>query len=378
MRLGAFIQGEMERIIVEWVAFAATLLPAAAHLDGEALRDHCRAMLDAIVLDLAQEQSDEEQAVKSKGEAPVPEEASRTAAQTHATLRARDGFNINQMMAEYRALRATVVRLWMLHLEAGTPSAPGGAEMQNIIRFNEAIDQALTESVGEFSRAVEHRRNLLLGMLGHDIRNPLAVVVATAYHLARLDAGPEVAAAAGRLGKSSLRIKALLNDLADFSRAQLGVGLTIAAATVDLADVFRDEVEIQRAAHPGREVRLETTGAVVGVWDGSRLHQVLGNLVGNALKYGDPDSPVEVRLDGGEQGLAFSVSNRGPAIPASLLGTIFEPMARGVGDDARSDRSDSSLGLGLYIVREIVDAHEGRIAVQSDDAVTTFTVHLPA
>jgi len=369
MRLGEFILHRLEPILAEWEAFAATLLPAASHLNSEALRDHAEAMLKAIALDMSTEQSGEAQALKSKGLAPRIDGASRTAAQSHATLRARDGFDLNQMTSEYRALRASVLRLW---LAEGVSAAE---DMQDVIRFNEAIDQALAESVGDFSLAVEKGRNLLLGMLGHDMRSPLSVIVTTAGYLTKLNAGQEVSVAAARLISSGARIQALVTDLVDFSRSQLGVGFNVVPATVDLAKVFCDEVELQLAANPGRQITLEARGNVVGHWDGNRIHQVLGNLVSNAVQYGSTDTPIKITLDGDAEHLRFRVANQGTSIPTQLLDKIFEPMARGVHTD--SLRTDANLGLGLYIAREIVRAHNGTITVRSDEKETVFNVDLP-
>ena len=371
MRLGDFILHRLEPILAEWESFAASLQPAASHLDGEALRDHAEAMLRAIALDMSTEQSDEAQALKSKGLAPTVEGAPVTAAQSHASLRARDGFDINQMASEYRALRASVLRLWL----AQGKNAP--EDMQDLIRFNEAIDQALAESVRDFTVAIEKGRNLLLGMLGHDMRSPLSVIVTTASYLTRLNAGEEVSVAASRLINSGARIQALVTDLVDFSRSQLGVGFNIVPATVDLAKVFRDEVDLQQAANPGRQITLEVRGNVVGCWDGARIHQLLGNLVSNALQYGSASTPVKVVLDGDAEHLRLSVANQGPVIPSHLLDKIFEPMARGVQGTAQPLPPSGNLGLGLYIAREIVRAHQGAITVRSDETATVFVVDLP-
>jgi signal transduction histidine kinase len=371
MRLGAFILHRLEPILAEWETFAATLLPAASHLNSEALRDHAEAMLKAIALDMSTEQSGEAQALKSKGLAPSIDGAPRTAAQSHATLRARDGFDINQMTSEYRALRASVLRLW---LAEGVSAAD---DMLDIIRFNEAIDQALAESVRDFSLAVEKGRNLLLGMLGHDMRSPLSVIVTTASYLTKLNAGEEVSVAAARLINSGARIQALVTDLVDFSRSQLGVGFNVVPAPVNLAKVFRDELDLQLAANPGRQITLEVRGNVVGHWDGSRIHQVLGNLLSNALQYGSINTPVKVTLDGDAEHLRFSVANQGTAIPTHLLDKIFEPMTRGVQMTGDPLLPNANLGLGLYIAREIVRAHKGTITVRSDETETAFIVDLP-
>ena len=371
MRLAEFILARLEPILVEWEAFAATLLPAATHLDSETLRDHAKAMLEAIAKDLSQEQSSEAQELKSKGLAPRIDSAPATAAQNHATSRARDGFDINQMAAEYRALRACVLRLWLAECAPATP------DLQDVIRFNEAIDQALAESVRDFSLSTERARNLLLGMLGHDMRNPLGVIITTAGLLTLLNAGDEVSIAAARLINSGARIQALLDDLVDFSRTQLGMGINVVSAAVNLEKVFRDELDLQTAAHPGRRITLEVSGDVAGVWDGNRIHQVLANLVSNAIKYGSGDGPVKVILSGESDRVCFTIENQGAAIPAQFLQAMFEPLNRGHHDAESGDPSNNSLGLGLYIAREIVRAHKGAISVRSDDAGTMFSVELP-
>jgi hypothetical protein len=166
MRLAPFIRGNMEPILAHWEAFAATLLPAASGLTSLALRDHAAQILNAVAMDLDTPQTRQEQSEKSKGRAPTFTGTSETAAQTHAVLRAQGGFDINQLVAEYRALRASVLRLWLDN------APPDATTLEDIIRFNEAIDQAVAESVGHFHMQVEQARNLLLGMLGHDMRSP--------------------------------------------------------------------------------------------------------------------------------------------------------------------------------------------------------------
>jgi len=211
VRLADFIIGDKEAIIAKWEAFAGTLLPAASSMGTLALRDHVEEILQAIATDLSTYQSPEQQSQKSLGQlSPPPMQARETAAQTHATLRARSGFNIRQLAAEYRALRASVLRLW-------SERHPRTAESDfgDVIRFNEAIDQALVESIEFFSIQVDQSRNLMLGMLGHDMRSPLQAIQMTAILLGALNAGDKVSKAAERLIRSGARMKALVDDLLD-------------------------------------------------------------------------------------------------------------------------------------------------------------------
>src|SRR5688572_25421053 len=158
-----------------------------------ALRDHAEQILEAIAKDIETVQSRESQTTKSLGRRPLILGAPETAAQTHAILRARSGFDINQLAAEYRALRASVLRLWT---DAYPPT--NAVSYEQLMRFNEAIDEALAESINYFNRQIEQARNLLLGMLGHDLRSPLQSIEMTALYLAELNAGAEVSSAAGR------------------------------------------------------------------------------------------------------------------------------------------------------------------------------------
>ena len=324
MRLAEFILNGMETIVAEWEAFASTLLPAAAGMTPLALRDHAHSILEAVAKDLITPQTTEAQWQKSKGRAPIVQGAPETAAQTHAVLRAASGFDINQLVAEYRALRATVLRLWI-------DTRPLDAlEMDDVIRFNEAIDQAVAESVGHFHAYIERGRNLLLGMLGHDMRSPLNTIVMTAAHLKALNAGEQVSLAAGRLIRSGTSMQSLLDDLVDFNRTKLGLGLGVAPSHIDLASAVADEVEQLRGAHPNRRIELTTTGDTRGQWDGARLQQLLRNLVSNAIKYGSPDMPVRVALRGGEADVCLEVTNSGPPIDPSSLSQIFDPLFSGM------------------------------------------------
>lgn len=370
MRLADFIVRNNEAILVEWETFAASLLPAASGMTSLALRDHAKQILEAVVKDLSTLQTKEAQSQKSRGNAPKLLEAPETAAQTHAVLRARSGFDINQLAAEYRALRASILRLWMDAYQ------PDEIDLEDVVRFNEAIDQAIAESIRFFSTQVDQARNLLLGMLGHDMRNPLNTILMTAKYLAALNAGETVSDAASRLIRSGASMKALLDDLTDFSRTKLGLGINVVAVDLDIAGALADELEQLRVAHPGRQIELAIVGDTRGFWDRLRLQQLLRNLVVNAIKYGAADAPVQVVFTGGAADVTIEVKNSGPAIEKENLDVIFDPLTRGLGKDQSND-SEAGLGLGLYIVREIAHAHGGNVNVRSDHGETVFAVRLP-
>ncbi len=365
MRLADFILQHMEEILVRWEEFAGGL-PNARLMSLAELRDHAEQILRAVCKDLALPQTTEARDLKGKGRAP-PIDAYETAAQTHALLRARAGFDINEMAAEYRALRASVLGLWV---DAGDLHTTDLADM---LRFNEAIDQAICESVLFFSAEQERARNLLLGILGHDMRSPLNAIQLTAHHLKNLNAGEAVSSAAGMLIRSGTRMKVLLDDLTDFNRQRLGIGLHIIPSPGDLRAILDDELQELRSAHPGRDIDLAATGDLRGTWDHGRLQQVISNLVVNALKYGTPGSKVRVTASGLSDQVVFAVENQGEPITASELERLFDPLRRGTARPAE----DGGLGLGLFICAEVAKAHGGKIGATSANGTTAFTVRLP-
>ena len=186
------------------------------------------------------------------------------------------------MSRNFRALRASVLRRWAL---AGGDTA---LDVQDVIRFNEAIDQAIAESVSRFAVQAEQSRNFFFGMLGHDMRSPLSAIKMSAEYLSKLNAGDNISAAAARIVRSGARMQALLNDLLDFNRSRFGLGIHVDPSEIDLAVVLADEVQQLRAAHPGAHIEFSTTGEVQGSFDQHRIGQLLSNLVVNALKYGKP------------------------------------------------------------------------------------------
>jgi len=272
------------------------------------------------------------------------------------------------MAAEYRALRTSVLRLWIDECQPVTP------DREDMVRFNESIDQAVAESVGFFDAQVEQARKLLLGMLGHDIRSPLQTIQTTSTYLAALNAGKKVSEAAARQIRSCVRMNGLLEDLCDFNRTKLGLGINMTPGTVDLATVFCDAVDQLRTAHPGRRIDLEYSGNVQDVWDGSRLQQLFSNLVINAIRYGATNEPVRVVVTGLDAEVRLEVTNSGSAIDPQTLERISDPLTRG---PAQENRNANGLGLGLYIASEIAKAHHGAIEGRSDQTETAFGVRLP-
>jgi signal transduction histidine kinase len=373
MLLSDFIVIHREPILVEWEAFARTCKPASATMDIAALRDHADEMLTVIAADLASPQSSHEQAEKSKGNAQDGDPEETTAAAEHGADRAGSGFTVEQMVSEYRALRASVLRLWMK-----AKDAPTAQDMEELTRFNEAIDQALAESVFHYTQELENSKEMFLAILGHDLRTPLsAVFTSSRFMLDTNELKEPHLTLTTRIASSSTRMIGLVGDLLDFTRSRLGGGIPVVREKMSMGKALHDVVEEVLAAHPGSVVNLETRKEQRGEWDPARISQALGNLIGNALEHGYDGGEVSVVLSGDADGISIAIHNTGPAIPADRLDGIFNPMKTRAAN-AVSRGPSSNLGLGLYIAERIVHAHDGRIEVESsDEDGTTFTVHLP-
>jgi len=354
---------------MEWEAFAATRLPAGSKMDYLALRDHAPQILRAIAADLRVTQAAAEQLAKSRGLAPLVPGAPETAAEVHGTLRAEGGFSIAQLVSEYRSLRASILRLWT----KSDSHSDFASAAEDVMRFNEAIDQAIAESVNVYSQEVDRGRHLFLGILGHELRSPLHAIQMTAQYLGKIRPDEVVSQAAQRLIDSGSRMEALLDDLLDYSRTTLSFGIAMGA---DLGVICTKVVNEVKAAGPDRKVMLQITGEMRGVWDPKRLHQALSNLVFNALNHGTSPEPVRIEVVGWTQEMMVSVINQGAPIPQSALLTIFDPLRRGSAE-REIHSSGTHLGLGLFIAREIVKSHGGTIEVTSNERETVFAVRLP-
>jgi len=373
MGLAAFIRSQEKAIVADWEAFAQTYLPSAAHMDRSALRDHIIGLLRFIATDLEASQTERERSEKAKGQGPKEGGARDSAAETHANLRFTGGFDTVQMMAEFRALRASVIKLW----RAEWAHTETGDILPDLLKFNEAIDQVMAESLSRFTDKVNHSGSLFMGTLVHDFRRPLAAVHDSAHALAirgKLD--DEQVKLVSQIETGTSRISRLVSNLIDAVRIRLDKGMPIAPAPMDLGTAVQEAAKEVRAAHPSRKILIETSGDLEGEWDRARVGQVLSNLIGNAALHGLKTSAIAVAAKGAGQEVILCVHNEG-AIPPDAVATVFDPLPRGE-DENQIQSEKARLDLGLFITKEIVTAHGGRIAVTSSEKEgTAFTVHLP-
>jgi signal transduction histidine kinase len=375
MELSEFILANREPVLKEWEAFARSCKPASRTMDIEALRDHANEMLSAIAADLATSQSSKEQSEKSKGHENDSAPAEETAAEEHGGGRAESGFSVEQMVAEFRALRASVIRLWTEEKGELRP-----ADIVDLTRFNEAIDQALAESVTRYNRNLDQAKEIFLAILGHDLRTPLGAIYTSARFLVDTQHLEEPALTlTTRIARSANRTIGMVGDLLDFTRARLGGGIPIDRQPLPIGKLVHEVVDEICVAHPDRKFEVETRREGDGEWDRGRLSQALSNLISNAAQHGDKTAAIHVEVVGGDRDIRISIHNQGTPIPKDRLDGIFNPMKpRNKIVEPAMGGPQGSLGLGLYIAQQIVQAHKGSIEVVSTAELgTKFTVCLP-
>ena len=351
------------------------LIPASNDMTPLALRNHIKEILAFIVSDMESSQTGAEQVKKSRGEGPQSDKVNPSAAETHAALRLAGGFNLDQMVAEYRALRASIIKLWSVKQNEVTIT-----DIQDLTRFNETIDQALTESISHYAKKITDSKDTFLGVLAHDLRNPLSTILMSAQLV------PQIGDLNERQGKlveqiidSSARIDEIVSHLMDITRARFGSGLPVLRDPMDMAFVARQLVDEARIAHPERKFVLDISGETEGEWDKARIGQVFSNLLGNAVQYSFKDAPISIAIKGGPEEVVLSVHNEGLPIPADKIARIFDSLVRVTPEDKEHNKGQTTnLGLGLFITKEIITAHGGALDVTSSEkGGTTFTAHLP-
>lgn len=373
MRLADFILSNVEPILAEWEIFARSI-GAGKHLDQLALRDHAGQILQATARDMKLPQTAAERAKKSKGLDDQEDDALDGASKLHAVDRLGLGFDLLEVMSEYRALRASVLQLWR-----DSSPGPDDRDVDDLTRFNESIDQSITKAVASYTSRVDQARDMFLAILSHDLRNPLNSIGMTAQLVPFVCKDPAEAMACGQqISRNVSVMERMIADLLDYTRTRLGAGMPVSPAPLDLGSLARQLFDEFRTAHPERDIQLRTDGDLNGQWDSDRVRQAISNLLGNAIQHGSAEFPVTLSLRGEKADVFVDVHNGGDPIPPGELQKIFDPLIRGSSAEHPRENRPNSIGLGLYIAREVAKSHGGRIDVSSTaNDGTSFTIRLP-
>lgn len=282
----------------------------------------------------------------------------------HALSRQSHGLPVDALATEYQLLRTAILT---------TRDLPGGVPTR--IQIDAALDTALVEALRCYADIQDRARDRVLGMLGHDLRNPLAAIALAASDLLATPCPASVhARRAAMIERGASRMLRMVTDLTDFARTRLGCGIPIAPGPCDMGEICEEAAAELRLGNPSRTVTVESAGDLAGLWDRDRVVQVISNLIANGLEHGE--DPIEVRAVASRDGahVLTSVTSHGPAIPEEQLGRLFEAfyVVEGL-----TQRRSTNLGLGLFIVHEIARAHDARVTVRSDDRGTVFDIAWP-
>ena len=373
MQLSTFIVARLDTIVEEWQASARTSAPA----QDESAAAELRACLDGLLLTIAGDMERDGSAAHARTGARHADAGGNSAPATrHGRLRQQQGFGLGQLVDEFGSLRTTVLTRWYF----SGARKDSESVLQQGLRFNQVVDAALRDSAESFVQALTATRDTHLFTLLQDLRSPLSAIHVASAVLARPDFGPETRRNSTRRARAALtQMDGLISDLLEYTRSRSAPGIPVDKSSCDLKHVCEASIETLRASHPARTFHLATSGDLVLGADAPRVQQALLNLLHNALQHGDGQSVIKLVASGDEAGVLLSVWNAGRAIPEASLEAIFEPWVRAPsGASDRPDRLPASLGLGLFIAREIALAHGGTIAATSDaSAGTRFTIRLP-
>jgi signal transduction histidine kinase len=276
-----------------------------------------------------------------------------------------------QLVGDYASLRASVVRQW----RRKHPS-PSASDLDDLVRFNEAMDRSLAELTATFSPSEAQPQALFLGVLNHELRTSVASILMSAQVLIhRSTPGSPEAKAAQRILRSCEQLRQTLDALSGFTQVRLGAHLEIDRVRDDLGVLCRQALDGFARVDPERRIRLTSDGDLGGDWDQARIREAIGALIANAARFASRGSPVTIAVDGhAADEITVTVHGDGTPIDVETLRTIFDPIARVEAENA----TYAGLGLGLFMVRKVVDAHGGRVSVEAAPELgTTFTVVLP-
>jgi hypothetical protein len=353
MSISDELREHKQAIASRWEHEVLRDVPGLVALPRSSLVDHLPEFLDGL-------------AAWIDGRTADAEAGFRALAEGHAMQRQSAGIELDALTAEYVTLRRVILE----HLRERVPPEQ---LVEALVRLSAGLDQAIYEAARRYTAARDHVRERFIAILAHDLRDPLTTVMMSSTLLADLTLGEKQAQLVERLTRGARRIERMIDDMLDFARGRLDGGIPIYPALADMGEICSDAIDEARTLGPGREITADVAGDLRGHWDRDRVRQALGNLLANARRYGTGDIRVRVWEREDHHAVLTAIENTGPAIAAEAISRIFDPYARASDPSQRR----GGLGLGLFIVAQIVRSHGGTYHVTSDEQLTTFTLEWP-
>ena len=360
MSLPHFIHESLDDILSEWERECGSVPPGA---QPALRRVHFGKVLEAVASEMKRSKASDRLVAATVAAFERKPAAGATSSAPHSQA--------SQLVDDYASLRASVVRQW--RRKHPNPSA---ADLDDLVHFNEAMDRSLAELAATFSPSESQPNSLFLGVLNHELRTSVASILMSAQVLThRSTPGTPEAKAAQRILRSCQQVRQSLDALSDFTKVRLGEHLEIDRVTDDMAVLCKQALDAFARIDPERKVRLTSDGDLAGDWDTTRVREAVGGLLANAARFASRGSVVTIAVDGhAADEVKVTLHGDGTPIDIDMLQTIFDPVARVESENA----TYAGLGLGLFIVRKVVDAHGGQVSVDaSAEDGTTFTMVLP-
>ncbi|MEO8698802.1 MAG: HAMP domain-containing sensor histidine kinase [Kofleriaceae bacterium] len=339
------IRSRIPELIQRWERSVVAELPVLAALPRPVLCDHLPGLLDSLASWID----------------GVPGTSFAAVVEGHALLRHAAGIDLVTITTEYAILRRA-----LLEELAGT------AQGELLVRLDAGIDLAVAAAVERYTAARDHVRERFIGILAHDLRDPLTTVMVSATLLADMTLGDKQAQLVNRITRGAGLIEHMIDDVLDFARGRLEGGIPITPTLVDLAAVCTEAIDEARTTLADRSITFDARGDLRGSFDRDRLRQALANLLSNAHHYGHGDIRVRAWEREDRHAVFTAVTNHGCAITADRISNIFDPFTREL-----DGRSRHGLGLGLYIVEQIARAHGGLCRAECSNDEITFTIEWP-
>ncbi|HKO90958.1 MAG TPA: HAMP domain-containing sensor histidine kinase [Polyangiaceae bacterium] len=346
------IRREKRAIAQDWERLVVADLAELARLERGALIDHLPEVLDGL-------------AAWIEGDTEAAKAAFSALADGHALQRLGFGIELAALNVEYKWLRSVLLK----HLLV-LPSSLDVREQ--LIRLNEGLDHAIHFAVRRYTEQRDYIRDRFIGILGHDLRDPLSSADMAARELLR---SAELSAVDRKkvcmIERAVLRMERMVGDVLDFARGHLAGGIPVVVADADLGEICATAADETKGAHPQRCIEVKMSGDLCGRFDRDRVLQVVGNLLSNAIHHGEDPIVLEAWEAEDHRAVFTRVSNRGAPIAPAMVAKMFEPFVHA------GDAKKGSLGLGLFIVAQIVRAHGATHEVSSSGGMTQFTIRWP-
>ncbi len=343
------IRSRKQAISDTWAVAVRDRIPALRRLDAHALCDHLPEFLEALAL-----------WVEGKKEAARP--GFEALADGHAVQRLGYGIGLEALTREYALLRNVLIRDC---LQFGIENQAHDA----LVRLDEGIDEAVLGAVRRYARQRDSVRDRFIGILAHDLRNPLNAIAIAAGRLVMTEPSDVAHKTGALILRSANRMTRMIKDVLEFAREHLGGGIPISLSATNLGELAREAVDELSAANPRRDLRIELSGNLDGFWDPDRVLQALSNVIANALQHGTDPIRVAIRETADRQHVETVVSNGGTAPSREQIATMFDPFRTG-------DAQHGGVGLGLYIVRAIARAHGAITEVRTDTDGAAFLLYI--